>query len=87
MTTISTLSPAMKLHRAVDGKTEILLAQHRREGRMVPLLRYHRPDGSEHIIELSTADVVPLMQSLVVMFAADEPRVAGWWKALTGRDV
>jgi hypothetical protein len=86
MTTISTLG-AVTVHHAVGGSAEVVLAKHRTENRMTPLLRYRERDGREHAVELSTADVTALMQSLVTMFAADQPQVTAWWRELTaGKD-
>lgn len=87
MATVSTLGAAVKLHHAVDGTTECVLARHRTEPRLSPLIRYHELDGSEHILELSPRDVTALMRSLVTMFAAEQPEITAWWRELTaGKD-
>jgi hypothetical protein len=74
---------AVTTHVAVGGDAEILLAKHRTENRMTPLLRYHTLGGSEHVVELSQADVVSVMESLVIMFKAEQPEIETWWRELT----
>jgi len=82
---VSTLGPA-KLHRATGGTTECVLAKHPTENRLQPLIRWRERNG-EHIVELSTADVVALMASLVKMFSATQPEIGQWWTTLTaGKD-
>ena len=86
MASVSTLGPAT-LHRATAGTTECVLTRHPSENRLQPLIRWRERNGSEHIVELSTADVVSLMQSLVTMFAATQPEIGQWWTQLTaGKD-
>jgi hypothetical protein len=81
---ITTLPPAVTAHVAVGGSCRIALAKHRCENRMTPVLTYRGVTGTEHTVELSTGDVVSLMESLVTLFAADQPQVTEWWRELTG---
>ena len=83
MLDVSTLGN-VTVHHPVGGKTECVLARHRSESRMVPLIRYYERDGSEHVVELSTPDVVSVMASLVRMFSAEQPEISEWWEKLTG---
>jgi hypothetical protein len=71
-------------HCAVGGSAEILLAKYRTQNRMTPLLRYRTLNGDEHVVELSTADVVSVMRSLVTLFSAEQPEISEWWEKLTG---
>ena len=82
MPSVSTLG-VVTLHHAAGGTAEMVLAKHRTENRMTPLLRYRELDGREHVVELSTPDVVALMASLVRMFAAERPEIAEWYRQLT----
>jgi hypothetical protein len=70
-------------HCAVGGSAEILLAKHRTQNRMTPLLRYRTLSGAEHVVELSQADVVSVMRSLVVLFSGTPEDVTEWWRELT----
>jgi hypothetical protein len=83
VTTISTLGDAVTLHHAVGGKTQCVLAEHRSESRLTPLIRYYELDGSEHVLELSVADVNSIMASLIRMHEAERPEVAAWYRKLT----
>src|SRR5262245_6160569 len=78
-----TLGTVATTHTAVGGSAEIVLAKHRSDNRMTPLLRYHTLSGSEHIVELSQADVVSVMASLVRLFSAEQPEISEWWRELT----
>ena len=49
-----------------------------------PLIQYYELDGSEHVLELSVADVNSIMASLIRMHEADAPEVAEWYRKLTG---
>ena len=82
MTTKTTLGD-VTTHCAVGGSAEILLARHRTENRKTPLLRYRTLSGSEHVVELSQADVVSVMRSLVILFRAEQPEIETWWRELT----
>jgi hypothetical protein len=62
----------------------VVLAENKIEHRLQPLLRFAEPHGREHVVELSTKDVVSIMRSLVVMFSAQQPQISTWWKTLTG---
>ena len=64
------------------GDTSIVLARHRSENRMVPLLTFTATDGTHYTCELSTRDVVALHESLTVMFDADQAAVDQWWQRL-----
>ena len=77
---------AVTTHVAVGGSAEILLAKHRTENRLTPLLHYRTLSGAEHVVELSTADVNSLMASLIRLHAAEAPEVAEWYRKLTARE-
>jgi hypothetical protein len=83
----STLGDVVTTHTAVGGSAEIFLGKHRTENRMTPLLRYRTRSGAEHVVELSTEDVVSVMESLVILHSAEQPQITEWWKALTGHDI
>jgi len=86
MITKTTLG-AVTTHVAVGGSAEVVLAKHRTENRMTPLLRYREADGAEHVVEFSRADTVSVMRSLVRMFSATQPEISAWWETLTGQSV
>ena len=64
------------------GDASVVLARHRSEDRMVPLLQLTGTDGTHYTVELSTRDVIALHESLTVMFAADQAEVDRWWQRL-----
>jgi hypothetical protein len=68
---------------ASQGTADIVLARHRSENRLVPLLRFAGTAGVGYTVELSTSDVVSLFESLQTMFGADAEQVAEWWRQVT----
>jgi hypothetical protein len=64
------------------GDIDVVLARHRSENRMVPLLTFTAADGTHYTVELSTPDVIALHESLKIMFDADQAEVSRWWQTL-----
>jgi hypothetical protein len=71
---------------AAGGDADVVLAKHRRENRMTPLLRLTGSTGIRYTVELSTSDVIALYECLPIMFDADQDRVTQWWRTLNGAD-
>ena len=80
------MRPGARFIVAAGGDADVVLAKHRKENRMTPLLRFSGSTGIQYTIELSPRDVVALYESLKVMFDADQDRVTQWWRTLNGAD-